>query len=1109
MIFLRGLPLWREALRGLAAILCNVIYSIISLMFQVFVTVAQANIFDEKTLAPIYQRVTLILTIVMTFYITFEFIKYIIQPDTMGDKEKGVGNIAVKIVIVIALIAMVPKIFSLAYNLQGRIINQNVIGKVILGSTDQDYNKLGYEFSTDMLGEFYKIGECRNSSSKCQSTGTKYDENIDKIKTTGVVNILPGINDSENEDQGGIFENETPAIDFNGFMAIIVGGLIVYILVLYSIDLGVRYAQLLYLQVIAPIAIMGYLLPKKDGIFQKWTKQCFTTYLDLFIRLSVIYFVLLLIDMIGNNKTSIFAGIPGTNGAIETFAYIAIVLGLLLFAQRAPKLLQELFPSSGAAGIGMGLKAGDRVAPLAARGIGAALASTRVVGAVGRRMASAAIRNRKNGQHSRLTKAGQEEERQRRRNREKARNLAGMAEATDELNEAENNLMSANRRLNEAKKRGASKEEIAKLEGDRDAALERYKKANSEFTDNDIYKQDLNNFKQAGLNLRNANAELEAARRSGDANRIANAQMAVEKAKSDFNKANQNMDQYRRETAESARNRLEENKQRAEATPEYGAMTRTQEYSDYARTQEQLNGAKERLKEAEKTGNQEIISRAQAELEKASEENKSAREKLNSTKEYSDYRNAYTKSSSEAELNDAYNSVVKAQNELKDAQKSKDVNRIIEANKALTAAESNYSAAKEKHFEIDNNRTETASNFRSQAESTAEQVVKDDNEAYISLAGAAASGVVGTVKNIMTSGAKATKLEDIGKKVKEGVQKDIKEVQEINKYIDEGGATGIKGTINRTVQQIEKNIGIETQYQRTILESKAIEPKIKNLEAKSSLTKDIKSTADSAEDRLKDKIDELKQSAEGAVIETGLMVRDQTTGQMVKQTADISKGETLGDVHRKYLGRATSAQAESESAAKSLQEFEAEHAAELASIEGKDQATLSDNELKMLGTRNQLRDTANKKATDAANAKYAADQIQKNAARYQYTSILEDMANGMNLDQVKAKGIYDAVAVEKVQDALDSLKVARQNPEIVADMKERLKNNPQFFEAFMSGRITNFEMLDKIKTAAINAANAYDRSLKDLKEQKRSIETSNKTAAEKAANDFNGGGSGK
>ena len=468
-----GMPLWRQALRGLGAIICNWIYGLISFLFQVFVTVAQANIFDENTLGPIYQRITLILTIVMTFYITFEFVKYIIQPDTMGDKEKGIGNIGLKIIIVIVLIAMVPRIFSLAYSLQGRILNQNVIGKVILGSAKQDYNQIGNEFAADMLETFYYMNkdECPTYD-KCPTTYDKYNENMEAIRKSGKVNILPGIVRPSTEG-----DDPDPWIHFDGLMAIAVGGIMVYILILYSIDLGLRYAQLLYLQVMAPIAIMGYLLPKKDGIFQKWTKQCLTTYLDVFIRLSLMYFALLLINLIGKNRGDLFAGIPGTNGTVETFAYIAIILGLLLFVQKAPKLLQDLLGQSSVAGIGMGLKPGDRVAPLAARGIGAALASTRVVGAVGRRMASAAIRNRKNGQHSRLTKAGQEQERQRRRNREKARNLAGMAEATDELNEAENNLMNANRRLNEAKKRGASKEEIAKLEGERDAALERYKKA--------------------------------------------------------------------------------------------------------------------------------------------------------------------------------------------------------------------------------------------------------------------------------------------------------------------------------------------------------------------------------------------------------------------------------------------------------------------------------------------------------------------------------------------------------------------------------------------------------------------------------------------------------
>ena len=76
MIFLVNLPLWRQALRGLGAVLCNVIYNLISWIYQLFMVVAQLNILSEGTTHEIYQRVTMILTIVMTFYITFEFVKY-------------------------------------------------------------------------------------------------------------------------------------------------------------------------------------------------------------------------------------------------------------------------------------------------------------------------------------------------------------------------------------------------------------------------------------------------------------------------------------------------------------------------------------------------------------------------------------------------------------------------------------------------------------------------------------------------------------------------------------------------------------------------------------------------------------------------------------------------------------------------------------------------------------------------------------------------------------------------------------------------------------------------------------------------------------------------
>lgn len=396
-MFFLELDIGRRVIRRFGAMLCDVIYSLIADIYQLFITVARLNILSSDQIAPIYQRITMILTIVMTFYITFEFVKYTIQPDTITDKEKGAGNILKRIIIVIILIAFTPQLFSMAYKLQNRIIETQLISKVILGTTNNNYTTYGNEFSANMLNLFYYVDEsaCSSNTGDCNDARKAVDDNLNHLRTTGDSDIVVGINLSA---ENSIFKETNPAISFNGFLAIIVGGFIVYILAMYSIDVGTRYAQLIFLQIISPIAVMGYMLPKKDGIFQKWGKQCITTYIDLFLRIAIISFVLLIIKVLGDGFDSgrIFDGIEGVSGTLKTFTYIVLVMGLLVFAQRAPKLLGELFPSSGAAGIGMGLSAKNRLEPTtkAIKGTYKGISSTanmgaRVAGGVGGAIAGA------------------------------------------------------------------------------------------------------------------------------------------------------------------------------------------------------------------------------------------------------------------------------------------------------------------------------------------------------------------------------------------------------------------------------------------------------------------------------------------------------------------------------------------------------------------------------------------------------------------------------------------------------------------------------------------------------------------------------------------------
>lgn len=359
-------------LRKVAGSICNAIYSLISILFDVFYNLANIRILNARyevngvwhdaPITVIYKRVTLLLGIIMVFYVTFQFIKYVLEPDTFSDKEKGGEKLVFKLIIVVVLMGTVPTIFDKAYDIQRLILNSHLIDKVLIGNTNSNMGSFGRNLSANVFSLFYypdvSISEeliCEDEL-ECQEI---VKMNLGGLTRAGSMPVITtGLGKKVSEGRY--------AIHFDAWFAMGVGLFLCYILVLYVIDVGVRVAQLTYLQIIAPIPIIAYLSPKKDGMFQKWVKQCVITFLDLFIRLFIIYFMLLVISNINISSIgeSINASVDETT---KTWVYIALILGLLLFAQKAPKLIQELFPNMGAAMGNFGLKPGDRMPALAAK----------------------------------------------------------------------------------------------------------------------------------------------------------------------------------------------------------------------------------------------------------------------------------------------------------------------------------------------------------------------------------------------------------------------------------------------------------------------------------------------------------------------------------------------------------------------------------------------------------------------------------------------------------------------------------------------------------------------------------------------------------------------
>ena len=353
-----------EGLRALLMSLCEAIYSLIMLAFKLFMVIGEANILDNDIVVGIYQRVGLILGIFMLFKLTFSFIQMLVSPDQLTDKEKGAGKIIMKVVIVIVLLAMTPSLFNEAYKLQHAVVKQQVIGRVILGNTELNMNNFSSLFSYYVFSNFYKYSGTPDDDGNC--TEDFYDDKDGELKKSILEDgsfALAGkcLNIKTGDDNGYV-------TIFDGWTAIAVGIFVLYVIVVYVVTLGMRVAKLAFLQLIAPIPILSYISPQKETAFNKWVKQCISTFLDLFIRMAIIYFAMLmlylLIDSDVNGALISSTGLSQTDPLLG-WVKLIIVLGVLLFAKKAPELISDMFPGFGGKGgldFGLGLKSRTDIA---------------------------------------------------------------------------------------------------------------------------------------------------------------------------------------------------------------------------------------------------------------------------------------------------------------------------------------------------------------------------------------------------------------------------------------------------------------------------------------------------------------------------------------------------------------------------------------------------------------------------------------------------------------------------------------------------------------------------------------------------------------------------
>lgn len=371
-----------ESLKTFAYSVCIYVYQLIIFLYDMFDMLCHSRILENDLLEQISTRIGLILGLIMLFRVSFSFIQMLINPDTINDKEKGAFNVVKKILIVIVLLGITPYLFDFAFSIQNKLLgdnnnNANVISRLLLPET-ADTKNFGSVLSSNILLSFYNMNDELNGLSLSENDANNYVvcDNYRKLLQRNIV----GSNSFEfgynclSKDKIVVIsasdsltgkEERYDIIDFNWIFAMLVGIFICWSLFTYCFSVGIRVIQLAFLQIISPMPIVSYLSPKKDGMFQKWAKMCLTTYLDVFIRVAIINFIVLIIAYLLNgfesaNSTfweSILA-YTTISSKSKKFLMVIMVLALLQFAKKAPELLKELLPKSWAASgdFGFGLK---------------------------------------------------------------------------------------------------------------------------------------------------------------------------------------------------------------------------------------------------------------------------------------------------------------------------------------------------------------------------------------------------------------------------------------------------------------------------------------------------------------------------------------------------------------------------------------------------------------------------------------------------------------------------------------------------------------------------------------------------------------------------------
>ena len=283
-----------------------IVYTFIDWIYQIILMLADGDLLSNSNLVDeLVNRLYLIIGVIILFLVAYSLLRSMVNPDEALKGKESPVKIVQNVIISVVLIAVIPYVFNFAMGFQTSLLQQNTIGRLILGegsgenASSSTIDDGGFNIAISVFQAFFQpntsAGYCTGNASIDQN----YPDCEDLVAEIGAYNNFEEwwANDViASKNLFAISEANTLVaqnkISYTFIISTIAGAFVVFVLASYCIDIAIRLVKLAVFQLIAPLPILARIVPNEQTkkIFSNWLKATISTYVEVFIRLGILFF---------------------------------------------------------------------------------------------------------------------------------------------------------------------------------------------------------------------------------------------------------------------------------------------------------------------------------------------------------------------------------------------------------------------------------------------------------------------------------------------------------------------------------------------------------------------------------------------------------------------------------------------------------------------------------------------------------------------------------------------------------------------------------------------------------------------------------------------------